>query len=93
MMRWAVLAAAASLLSLPQLASAAPPANVFQCSRSRPVVDIDARRYPSGVLETPNFPGKFPLSLNCAWVFTNTGDSRAYVHLYFTQVKRQHFIE
>ena len=55
---------------------------------------IDVKEHPSGVIETPGFPDKFPLPLRCAWIFNKTGlleDERTsgqtnWIHLYFTQV-------
>jgi hypothetical protein len=58
-------------------------------------VTIDGRKFPSGVLETPRFPEKFPLPLECVWVFDKSGlkqeedreEEKYWIHLYFTQVR------
>ena len=43
-----------------------------------------------GILETPNFPNRFPLPLRCVWIFdnnvmTNTDDKQK-LFIYFTRV-------
>ena len=47
-----------------------------------------------GILETPNFPERFPLPLRCVWIFDNTEplhpsskNSRSNLYIYFTRVR------
>ena len=70
------------------LATTGEPLHKFTCSpdqRAAAVV-INGSKYPSGVIETPNFPQKFPLPLDCAWVIDKSGLEQHYIHVYFTQV-------
>ena len=43
-----------------------------------------------GILETPNFPNRFPLPLRCVWIFDNTvmtnTDVQQKLFIYFTRV-------
>ena len=43
-----------------------------------------------GILETPNFPKRFPLPLRCVWIFNNTvpinGMDKSNLFIYFTRV-------
>ena len=46
-----------------------------------------------GMLETPNFPDRFPLPLRCVWIFNNTEPMhpankkvRSNLYIYFTRV-------
>jgi hypothetical protein len=43
-----------------------------------------------GILETPNFPNRFPLPLRCVWIFDNTvmtnTDEQNKLFIYFTRV-------
>ena len=43
-----------------------------------------------GILETPNFPNRFPLPLRCLWIFDNTGptvnNEPNNLFIYFTRV-------
>ena len=48
-----------------------------------------------GILETPNFPDRFPLPLRCVWIFNNTEPSypankkdRSNLYIYFTRVRQ-----
>ena len=47
-----------------------------------------------GILETPNFPDRFPLPLRCIWIFDNTDPSypankkiSSNLYIYFTRVR------
>ena len=43
-----------------------------------------------GILETPNFPNRFPLPLRCMWIFENTGytnNVKNNLFIYFTRVR------
>ena len=59
------------------------------------VTVIDVKENPSGLIETPGFPDKFPLPLRCAWIFNKTKlltdemetGQKYWVHMYFTQVR------
>ena len=50
-----------------------------------------------GMLETPNFPNRFPLPLRCMWIFENTGytnNIKNNLFIYFTRVRifrKNHF--
>lgn len=43
-----------------------------------------------GILETPNFPNRFPLPLRCVWIFDNNAmtdtDDKQKLFIYFTRV-------
>ena len=43
-----------------------------------------------GILETPNFPKRFPLPLRCVWIFDNTAMNNTHeqqqLFIYFTRV-------
>ena len=48
-----------------------------------------------GILETPNFPDRFPLPLRCVWIFNNTEPLhtatkkiRSNLYIYFTRVRQ-----
>ena len=47
-----------------------------------------------GILETPNFPNRFPLPLRCLWIFNNTGptvnNEPNNLFIYFTRVNKVH---
>ena len=43
-----------------------------------------------GILDTPNFPNRFPLPLRCMWIFDNTGytnNAKNNLFIYFTRVR------
>lgn len=69
------------------------PPSSFSCGLDNKVTVIDVKEHPSGVIETPGFPDKFPLPLKCGWIFDKSGlleDERTsgqknWIHLYFTQ--------
>jgi hypothetical protein len=58
----------------------------FPCAHKEAIV-IDGAKLGAGTLETPGFPDRFDLPLECGWVITNANKRiGSFVNIYFTQV-------
>jgi hypothetical protein len=61
--------------------SAHPPRKIGQCSW---IIDTSLR--PSGVLHTPNFPGRFNVPTRCKWILNASHSPDSYIVIWFTQL-------
>lgn len=69
------------LFSILEVETAHPPRRTGPCSW---VIDTSLR--PSGVLQTPNFPGRFPVPSRCKWVLNASHSPDSYIVIWFTQL-------
>ncbi|KAF4527219.1 hypothetical protein B566_EDAN010561 [Ephemera danica] len=61
--------------------SAHPPRRTGPCSWA-----IDTSLRPSGVLQTPNFPGRFQVPSHCKWILNVSNSPDSYIVIWFTQL-------
>jgi hypothetical protein len=81
LLMWCLLVLLTFFLPIPRVESAHPPRRTGHCSWA-----IDTSLRPSGVLHTPNFPGRFQVPSHCKWILNVSNSPDSYIVIWFTQL-------